>query len=177
MSTRIIREFDEPLGRDAWHVTRVSDNGGELHCSCDSWRKAQGPRGTGMCKHVKEVLVKEDDRGLYGTINVPVYEKPKLVAEVKVDSADEFGLHSVWLKTPAGPQGRVHLGFINVHQGRMAVRRLLLDWLMAAPKVECSSPHHTTYGKTDREYHADVLSVLSTSWCWNCELNSGIPDV
>lgn len=186
----------------------VREAGGKLVCDCPEFSKTK-PGSAPACNHTTVVIKEELDvrsepgtepQRLPGTLSVLVYRKPPIEAHIILGNPDEFSIRTVNLSCAEAQRRQskikkstIHMGFIGPNQGRMSIRRLLLDWLQSAyyDRPICTAPQHFAYlpeemGKTlrteeeratERLYQVDTFDLYTTGWCRVCNESSGVPDV
>lgn len=179
--------------QDAITVYVREETDGRLVCSCTTFAKIK-PGCAASCVHLQGVMVNElDARTADGTLQVIhpkavvlIFEQPKLEAKMHLVKEGD----SLWkVSLPTYKPGKyIHIGFIGDGQGRMSIRRLLLEWLYAAQfeRPDCEAPHHTVYlselsnpanVETKRMLMIDTFDILVTGRCRTCNDNSGVPSL
>jgi len=196
------KRFEPPLvvgSFDATEVTERPDNEGAsyLHCNCPQFAMTK-PGDESFCEHLRIVLEKNWDghpqnaptRDLPHRIWVPVFQHPGLQVQVVLEKVNEK-LRRVSILRTKDENGLIattepeFIGFIQLGQGRGAIRTLVSDWLIeqaAKPIPECRAPYHgkgnypiiNPRSKRDLTHLADILITGS---CRGCNEDAAIPDV
>ena len=199
------KRFEPPLvvgSFDATEVTERPDNEGvsHLHCNCPQFAMTK-PGDESFCEHLRIVLEKNWDghpqnapmRDLPRHIWVPVFQHPGLQVQVILEKVDDKLRKVEILRTfeptqshPTGGTEPEFIGFIQIGQGRGAIRTLVSEWLIeqaTKPYPKCRAPYHGTGTKKTvmdtRSKHAlaNLADLLVTGSCRICNEDAAIPDV
>lgn len=180
---------------------RMDDEGfWYLTCDCPIWLM-QKPGKARSCPHVVEILRNGEDVTDVEMLDVFVLvtcsEQPDITARISLGDPDLAKMRSVVIMVPnLDPQGPPwkhdnFLGFIHQAEGRAAIRRLVLEWIveLEAEQMTCGAPHHvpqgspwenkhkhrTTAGLPDFSLMADLFDLYMTGHCRRCTEDSGVP--
>lgn len=198
-----IKIEDTVTGNFQW----VREVAGRLTCDCETFAKVR-PGRAASCSHVKQAILKErdarDEDGqlvpLAANVLVLIFEQPKLEVAIRLPREDEYDIRQVLM--PLNREGRtvppIHIGFIGPGQGRMSIRRQLLEWVVAASydRPTCTARQHYKYSdellreaahtwpsgrpadtQLERCRQIDTFDLHITGQCRVCNEDSGIPDV
>lgn len=137
-------------------------------------------------------------RTMPSMVEVTLFVKQDTRLIVSLGDPDDHGLRKVFVvKTSVlEPEGQEFIGFIGDRQGRYSIRALVMEWLVESLETknvawECPSPFHfgdralvapdvPPSNSRDRhyvKYMANLACLLTTGFCYQCRIETLIPDV
>jgi hypothetical protein len=193
----VVAEFGQPFPNAPTvpcEVTERTDETGcsYLSCNCPQFAMTK-PGDESFCEHLRIVLEKNWDghpkdapkREMTHRIWVPIFRSPGLSVPVTINKVDEKLRRVEILRTKDGITQPEFLGFIQLGQGRGAIRTLVTEWLIeqsTKPIPECQAPYHgmstkLTVVDLNKTNLSNLADLLITGSCRSCNEDAAIPDV